>query len=397
MERSTDELSGGNSYRCGMTNTLSPLESAHHDSADHPAITTPVPDIDFAAVEAFAGQVVSDFAGAATTAMTVIGDRLGLFDAMTGSGPVSAAELAQHTGLHPRLVTEWLSSQVVSGYLRHAAGSGRFELPIEHAMALSVAASPAYVVGAAEVVAGQFATLGHLERAFRTDGAVDYVRFPDTVTHGIERFFRTAYVHHLVDDWFPAVDELVGKLADGARVADIGCGHGAATLVMAQAWPRSTFTGFDLDERAITVARSRATDAGAGATVSFEVADGTGFGPGPYDVVAFFDALHDLGDPGAVLRRAHELLSPGGIVVAVEPWSTDRLDDSIGNPIARLDYAISTSMCTPTSLAQRGGYGLGTCGGPGRRLELLTGAGLVDARVAVDTGQNLVLTARVAG
>ena len=396
MERSTDELSGGNSYRCGMTNTLSPLESAQIDSADHPAITTPVPDIDFAAVEAFAGQVVSDFAGAATTAMTVIGDRLGLFDAMTGSGPVSAAELAQHTGLHPRLVTEWLSSQVVSGYLRHAAGSGRFELPIEHAMALSVAASPAYVVGAAEVVAGQFATLGHLERAFRTDGAVDYAHFPDTVTHGIERFFRTAYVHHLVDDWFPAVDELVGKLADGARVADIGCGHGAATLVMAQAWPRSTFTGFDLDERAITVARSRATDAGA-PPVSFEVADGTGFGPGPYDVVAFFDALHDLGDPGAVLRRAHGLLSPGGIVVAVEPWSTDRLDDSIGNPIARLDYAISTSMCTPTSLAQRGGYGLGTCGGPGRRLELLTGAGLVDARVAVDTGQNLVLTARVAG
>jgi SAM-dependent methyltransferase len=374
-----------------MTNTLSLLESA-----DGSTTTSPVPDIDFAAVEAFAGQVISDFAGAATTAMTVIGDRLGLFDAMTGSVPVSADDLAQRTGLHPRLVTEWLSSQVVSGYVRHDSATGRFELPIEHAMALSVAASPAYVVGAAEVVAGQFATLKHLERAFRTDGAVDYAHFPDTVTLGIERFFRPAYVHHLVEEWFPAVDDLVGKLADGATVADIGCGHGAATLVMAQAWPRATFTGFDLDERAITVARSRATDAGAAAIVNFTVADATAFGPGPYDVVAFFDALHDLGDPVAVLRRAHELLSPGGIVVAVEPWSADRLEDSIGNPIARLDYAISTSMCTPTALAQPGGYGLGTCGGPTRRLELLTGAGFVDARVAVDTGQNLVLTARVA-
>jgi len=379
-----------------MTNTLSLHESAPLDSADDANPTAPVPNVDFAAVEAFAGQVVSDFAGAATTAMTVIGDRLGLFDAMTGVGPVSAAELARRTGLHPRLVTEWLSSQVVSGYLRHNAATGRFELPIEHAMVLSVAASPAYVVGAAEVVAGQFATLGNLERAFRTDGAVDYAHFPDSVTHGIERFFRTAYLHHLVDEWFPAVDGLVAKLADGARVADIGSGHGAATLLMARAWPRSTFTGFDLDERAITVARSRATDAGTGAAVSFQVADATDFGPGPYDVVTFFDALHDLGDPIAVLRRAHELLTPGGIVVAVEPWSTDRLDDSVGNPIARLNSAISTSMCTPTSLAQPGAFGLGTSGGPTRRLELLTAAGFVDARVAADTGQNLVLTARVA-
>lgn len=380
----------------GMTNTLPLHESARPESVDGPVDPAGLPDIDFPAVEAFAGRLVSDFAAAATTAMTVIGDRLALFDAMTGLGPVSAQDLAQRTGLHPRLVTEWLSSQAVSGYLRHNGATGRYELPIEHAMALSVVGSPAYVVGAAEVVAGQFATLGHLEHAFRTDGAVDYANFPDTVTHGIERFFRTAYVHHLVEDWFPSVDDLVGKLVDGARVADIGCGHGAATLVMAQYWPRSAFTGFDLDERAITVARSRAVEVG-GPAVTFELADATGFGPGPYDVATFFDALHDLGDPGAVLRRAYELLTPGGIVVAVEPWSTDRLDDSIGNPIATLNYAISTSMCTPTSLAQPGSYGLGTCGGPSRRLQLLTDAGFVDARVAVDTGQNLVLTARMPG
>jgi 2-polyprenyl-3-methyl-5-hydroxy-6-metoxy-1,4-benzoquinol methylase len=379
-----------------MTNTLAVLESARQNPAGDSTTTSPVPDIDFAAVEAFVGQVISDFAGAATTAMTVVGDRLGLFDAMTGSGPVTADDLAQRTRLHPRLVTEWLSSQVVSGYLRHDASTGRFELPIEHAMALSVAASPAYVVGAAEVVAGQFTTLKHLERAFRTDGAVDYADFPDTVPHGIERFFRPAYAHHLVREWFPAVDGLVGKLANGARVADIGSGHGPATLVMAQAWPRATFTGFDLDERVIAVARSRATDAGVATNVTFTVADATGFGPGPYDVVTFFDSLHDLGDPIAVLRRARELLNPGGIVIAVEPWSADRLEDSIGNPIARLNYAISTSMCTPTALAQPGHRGLGNSGGPTRRLELLTAAGFVDARVAMDTGQNLVLTARVA-
>ena len=376
-----------------MTHTLSLPEPATHDTAD----TTSGPDIDLAAVEAFAGQVISDFAGAATTAMTVIGDRLGLFEALAGAGPVSAADLAQRTGLNPRLVAEWLSSQTVSGYLRHHGATEKFELPAEHAMALSLAGSPAYVIGAAEVVAGQFATLPHLEQAFRTDGAVEYAHFPLTVTHGIERFFRTGYVHHLVQEWFPAIDSLVGKLAGGARVADIGCGHGAATLLMAQAWPQSAFTGFDVDDRAITVARSRAIQAGASDGVTFAVSDATDFGPGPFDVVTFFDALHDLGDPVAVLDRAYELLRPGGIVVAVEPWSTDRLDDSVDNPIARLNFAVSTSMCTPTSLAQPGGYGLGTSSGPARRLELLAGAGFIDARVAIDSGQNLVLTARVAG
>ena len=383
---------GRSFYRRPMTNTLLPGSAATLEPTDIPAA-----EIDVTAVEAFAGQVISDFAGAATTAMTVLGDRLGLFDAMSGSGPLSAADLAQRTGLHPRLVTEWLSSQVVSGYLRYHGATGRFELPIEHAMALAVADSPAYVVGAAEVVAGQFATLEHLERAFRSDGAVDYAHFPPSVPHGIERFFRTAYLHHLVQEWFPSAGDLVGKLVDGARVADIGCGHGAATLLMAQAWPRSTFTGFDSDERAIPVARARALQAGASDNVTFQVGDATSFGPGPYDVVTFFDALHDLGDPVAVLDRAWELLGPGGIVVAVEPWSTDRLNDSIGNPVARLNYAVSTSMCTPTSLAQPGGYGLGTSGGPGRRLELLAGAGFLDARVALDSGQHLVLTARVPG
>ncbi|HWM56626.1 MAG TPA: methyltransferase domain-containing protein [Pseudonocardia sp.] len=350
--------------------------------------------IDADAVEAFAGRVLSDFAGAAGTAMTIIGDRLGLYDALTGAGPLEAGELARRTRLHPRLVTEWLAAQTVCGYVLHDPLLDTYELPVEHAMALSVVASPAYVIGAAEVIAGQYATLGDLQSAFRGNGGIDYGCFPDTVMHGIERFFSTAYTHQLAQTWFPAVDGLVERLDDGARVADVGCGHGAATLLMARTWPRSTFTGFDLDEPSITVARARAADAGAPANIGFRVADAAGIAPGPFDVVVFFDALHDLGDPVAALRRAHELLTPGGILVAVEPWSTDRLEDGIDNPIARIDYAVSTSMCTPTSLAQPGGYGLGTCGGPARRLRLLSEAGFVESRLAADTGHNLVLTAR---
>jgi SAM-dependent methyltransferase len=357
-------------------------------------MTTTAAHIDTAAVEAFAGRVLTDFAGAAGTAMAIIGDRLGLYEALTGTGPITAAELAERTGLHPRLVTEWLGAQTVAGYVHHDPIIGTYELPIEHAVALSVVASPAYVIGAAEVIAGQFLTLQHLETAFRGGGGVDYHQFPDTVTHGIERFFRTAYTYQLTQTWFPAVDGLIDRLDDGARVADVGCGHGAATLLMARTWPRSTFIGFDLDERAVTVARSRAVDGGSPANLRFQVAEAAAFGPGPYDVVVFFDALHDLGDPAAALRRARDLLTPDGILVAVEPWSTDRLQDSIGNPIARIDYAVSTSMCTPTSLAQPGAHGMGTCGGPTRRLHLLAEAGFVDARLAMDTGHNLVLTAR---
>ena len=394
-----------------MTNTFIALESLEDSQTTSiPSTAAPIADavtepgtgdttsgaIDPGAVEAFVGRVLTDFAGAASTAMTIIGDRLGLFEAMTGSGPVSAEELAATTGLNRRLVTEWLASQAVSGYVTYDGDTDRYLLPPEHALVLSVAASPAYIVGAAEVVAGQYATLRHLESALRTDGAVEYAHFPETVTHGIERFFRTGYRHQLVESWFPAIDGLVQRLADGCRVADIGCGHGAATLVMADAWPRSVFTGFDLDERAITVAGSRSVAHGSPATVDFRVADAAGFGPGPFDVVVFFDALHDLGDPLAALRRAHDLLTPGGVLVAVEPWSTDSIQDSIGNPVARLNYAISTSMCTPTSLAQPRGFAMGTSGGPARRLELFTEAGFVDAHVAVDTGQHLILAARVA-
>ncbi|SNY73542.1 class I SAM-dependent methyltransferase [Paractinoplanes atraurantiacus] len=341
--------------------------------------------IDEARVEAFAGQLLTDFAGAGTTALTVIGDRLGLYRAMTGAGPVTPAKLAAATGLHPRLVTEWLRAQAVSGYV--TSDGETFELPIEHALALSVVDSPAYVVGGGDIIAGYFLALPQLEAAFRGDGGLPYADMPGCLHHGIERFFRTAYVNHLAQEWFPAVPGLVEKLEKGARVADVGCGHGVATRLIASTWPASTVTGFDNHEASIVNAR-----AALAAGVDFHVAPASEIDRyGRFDVVAFFDSLHDLGDPPAALRAAYEALAPGGILIAVEPWSADDFTTVVGNPVARANYAASTALCTPGSLSQPGAYGLGTQGGPTARLELLAAAGFDAPVVAADTGFNLVL------
>ncbi|MFG1995495.1 class I SAM-dependent methyltransferase [Actinoplanes sp. NPDC048988] len=341
--------------------------------------------IDEARAEAFAGQLLTDFAGAGSTALTVAGDRLGLYRAMTGAGPMTPAELAAATGLHPRLVTEWLRAQTVSGYV--TSDGETFELPIEHALALSVVDSPAYMVGGGEIIAGYFLALPRLEAAFRGDGGLPYGDMPGCLHHGIERFFRTAYVNHLARQWFPAVPGLLEKLEKGARVADIGCGHGVATRLIASTWPASTVTGFDNHEASIVNARAALAPG-----VDFHVASATEINRyGRFDVVAFFDSLHDLGDPPAALKAAYEVLEPGGIVVAVEPWSADDFTTVVGNPVARANYAASTALCTPGSLSQPGAYGLGTQGGPTARLELLTAAGFEGAVVAADTGLNLVL------
>ncbi len=357
-----------------------------------PAMTT-TPAIDEAATEAFAEQFLTDLAGAATTAMTVIGNRLGLYRAMADAGPVTATGLAATTGLHPRLVTEWLAGQTVSGYVSYDPTAGTYALPAEHAMVLVDTESPAYVIGAAEIVAGQYATLTALETAFRGDGGIAYDDFPDSMLDGIARFFRTVYAHEMAGTWFAAVDGLVARLETGARVVDVGCGHGHAGLQLARQWPSCTVTGFDRHEPSIITARAGAVEAGLDGRVSFHVADAAEIGPGPFDVVLFSDALHDMGDPPAALRRARDVLVDGGIVVAVEPWSLDRLEDGIGNPSVRLDYAISTSACIPGSLAQPGAYGLGTQGGPAVRLRLLAEAGFRAPTLAADTGTNLVLAA----
>jgi SAM-dependent methyltransferase len=245
------------------------------------------------------------------------------------------------------------------------------------------------------VIAGNYLTLDKLEAAFRGDGGVALGEMPHHTFHGIERFFRTAYVHQLEQVWFPAVPGLLDKLAAGARVADVGCGHGFASRLIARTWPAAEVVGFDFHAPSIATARAKALEEGGPANVSFHVAEADAIGDaGPFDVVVYFDALHDLGDPPAGLRAAYRALAPDGLVVAVEPWSADRISDVIGNPMARANYAASTSLCTPGSLSQPGAYGLGTQGGPTQRIELVAGAGFADAQVAADTGYNLVITGR---
>ncbi|MFB4314965.1 class I SAM-dependent methyltransferase [Actinomadura sp. 21ATH] len=352
--------------------------------------TQQTPAVDEASVEAFAGKLITDFAGASSTAMTVLGDRLGLYRAMTGAGPMTAAGLATATGLNLRLVTEWLKEQAVSGYV--VADGETFELPAEHALALSVVDSPAYVVAAAEIITGFFQSLEKLADAFRGDGGVPYGDMPGCTFHGIERYFRTAYVNQLAQTWFPAVPGLVAKLEAGARVADVGCGHGFATMLIEELWPKSTVIGLDFHEPSVAVARARAIEAGAAAT--FHVADSAGIGAhGPFDVVLYLDSLHDLGDPVGALRAAYDSMAAGGVLVAVEPWSADDFTTAVGSPIARIGYASSTALCTPGSLSQPGAYGLGTQGGPAKRLALLAEAGFRDPFLAADTGFNLVVAA----
>ncbi|MQA16940.1 MAG: methyltransferase domain-containing protein [Pseudonocardiaceae bacterium] len=243
--------------------------------------TPPIDTVDEARVEAFVEQFLTDLAGAATTVMTVVGDRLGLYPAMAGTGPVTAAELAAATGLHPRLVTEWLASQTVSGYLTHDPAAGTYELPAEIAMVLAETDSPAYLIGAAEIITGQYLTLAELEAAVRGDDGIDYDAFPNCLFHGVERFFRTAYTHEMASTWFPVVDGLVPRLEAGARVADVGCGHGQSSLQLAGHWSTCTVTGFDLHEPSIVTARAKAVEAGMDGRVSFHVADAADVGPGP--------------------------------------------------------------------------------------------------------------------
>jgi SAM-dependent methyltransferase len=347
--------------------------------------------MDEAKLHEFMGKLVSDMGGAAMLASMIVGEELGLYRAMADSKPITADELATKTKCNPRLVREWLSAQAASGYVEHT--NGRFRLPPEQAMALAHEESPVYVAGGASVLASMFLDKDKLVKAMRGDGALAWGDHHPCMFSGTEKFFRPGYRANLTSSWLPALDGVVAKLERGAKVADIGCGHGASTVVMAQAYPKSRFVGFDYHQPSVDTARQRAAEAGVSDRTSFAHATAKNYPEKELDLICFFDCLHDMGDPVGAARHAFEALADDGTVLLVEPFANDELDHNL-TPVGRMFYAASTFVCTPNSLSQEVGLGLGAQAGEARLRGVFLEAGFKHFRRATETPFNLVLEAR---
>ena len=347
--------------------------------------------MDDAKLQEFMGKLVNDMGGAAMLASVIVGEELGLYRAMADGVSLTADDLAAKTHCQPRLTREWLNAQAASGYVEYA--DGRFRLPPEQAMALADEESPVYVAGGAAVLASMFLDKDKIVTAMRGDGALSWGDHHPCMFSGTERFFRPGYRANLVASWLPALDGVVDKLEQGAKVADVGCGHGASTIVMAQAYPRSHFVGLDFHGASIETAKQRAVDAGVAERTRFVVADAKSYQERDFDLLCFFDCLHDMGDPVGAARHAYEALKANGSVLLVEPFANDRLEDNL-NPVGRMFYAASTFVCTPNSLSQEVGLGLGAQAGEARLRGVFLEAGFTQFRRATETPFNLVLEAR---
>jgi SAM-dependent methyltransferase len=339
----------------------------------------------------FVGQAVGDFGAILTGSMVVIGDKLGLYRAMAGAGPLRAGELANRTGTAERYVQEWLCAQAAAGYVAYE-GDGLFSLSDEHAIALADESSAACVVGGFELMLAAVHSTDRLVEAFRTGEGVGWHEHHHDLFEGCERFFRPGYAANLVGSWIPALEGVEDRLRTGARVADVGCGHGASTVLLAEAYPASTFVGFDCHDGSIDAARKRGAEAGVADRVSFQIGRAKDFA-GTYDLVCFFDCLHDMGDPVGACRHVREALSPDGTLLLVEPYAGDNIEDNL-NPIGRVYYAASTLLCTPNSLSQEVGAALGAQAGEARLRAVVNEAGFTRFRRAAETPFNLVFEAR---
>jgi SAM-dependent methyltransferase len=344
-------------------------------------------------LNAFLGRMVGDMGATLSASLVVVGDRLGLYKSMAEGGPMDAATLARRTGTAERYVREWLAAQAASGYVTHDAASNRFHLEPEQAMVFADEQSPAFMAGFFEIAEATFRAVPRVTEAFRTGRGVGWHEQHRCLFCGTERFFRTSYSHHLVAEWLPALDGAVEKLRRGAAVADVGCGHGASTILMAQAFPDSRFFGFDYHLPSIERAREAAAEAGVADRVTFEVAAAKDFPGRSYDLVTFFDCLHDMGDPAGAASHVRASLARDGTWMIVEPFAHDRLADNL-NPVGRIYYAASTMICTPASLSQEVGLALGAQAGEARLREVVTGGGFSRFRRATETPFNLVLEAR---
>jgi SAM-dependent methyltransferase len=339
----------------------------------------------------FMGKVVTDMGGAWMMAMVLIGDELGLYKGMADGKPMTAETLATQCGCHPRLVREWLDANAASGYLEVADGA--YRLPPEQAMALANEDSPVFVAPGQSVVASCFIDLDKVLEAFRGSGAFPWGAHHHRMFHGVEKFFRPGYQANLTTAWLPALDGVVDKLQHGAKVADIGCGHGASSIVMAKAYPNSRFVGIDFHGPSVETARKRAGDAALGDRVSFTTATAQAYTERDFDLICFFDCLHDMGDPVGAVRHARQALKDDGTVLLVEPFAGNNLVEN-STPVGRLYYAASTMVCTPNSLSQDVGLALGAQAGEARLARVFAEGGFTRFRRATETPFNLILEAR---
>lgn len=340
------------------------------------------------------GRFVTDFGASMHAATVVIGDKLGLYKALAEKGPISGADLAKALGFDTRLVEEWLNAQFVSGYAEYDPSTGTFSLSDEQAAVLADDSTPAFLVGAMTIAASMYKDEERVREAFKHGGGVGWHEHTHDLFHGTEKLFRPGYLGNLVSTWLPALDGVDAKLrAGGARIADVGCGHGASTILLAQEYPSADIIGFDYHEESIDEARKRAADAGVGDRVRFEVATAQSFPGSNYDLVCIFDALHDMGDPVGGAKHIRSSLADDGTWLLVEPMAIEGLENNV-NPVSRIFYAGAVGICTPAAEAQEGGYALGNQVSDGRWQELLGQAGFTRFRRATETPFNRVFEVR---
>jgi SAM-dependent methyltransferase len=343
-------------------------------------------------LNAFIGHFVSDLGAAVHSGMVVIGEKLGLYKALA-AGPITCLQLARKTGTDERYLREWLASQAAGGYVTYDERTNEFSLSQEQAFTLANEDSPAYLPGAFELALGSLAAVPRITESFRTGKGMGWHEHDDGVFHGCEKFFRPGYAANLVNSWIPALEGAKEKLEAGACVADVGCGKGASTILLAQAYPRSRFVGFDYHDKSIEAARESARKSGVQDRVTFEVATAKSFPGRNYDLVAVFDCLHDMGDPIGAAAHVRQSLARNGTWMIVEPFAHDQLKDNL-NPVGRVMYSFSTLLCTPCSRSQEVGLCLGAQAGEARIREVVTAAGFQRFRRASETPFNIVYEAR---
>ena len=357
------------------------------------ATSAPAPPIDMDALMGFVFRAVDEVGAALNCALVVMGDKLGYYRALADHGPLGAPDLARRTGTGERYATEWLNAQAAGGFVTYDPETRCYTLPAEHAVALTDSTSPAYLPGFFQIAFGTVRDADRIIDKARDGDGLGWGEHNSDVHDGCERFFRPGYAANLVGEWLPALDGVVAKLEAGASVHDLGCGHGSSTVLMAQAFPGSTFVGSDVHAPSIEVARQRATDAGVAERIQWQVAPATGLTGSGFDLVTTFDALHDMGDPVGAARRVHDALAEDGTWMVVEPVAGDNVEDNL-NPVGRAYYGFSTLLCTPGSLSQDVGLAIGTQAGPARIRDIVTTAGFGSFRIAATTPFNNVFEVR---